>query len=311
MFGYGFGISDVRVTLGDTSEHDCLQKIYPVGQFIAMGFAGSVRIGFAMVETLTKLLQNEDESRAWDPTAVAAWWPNDAREIFARFPDAERAGQCHLMMVSTHPTENCGDAPWARSYVHVFKSPSFEPEPVPVHKVGAIGCGVAVTPCRQAVENLSNSRDRMFMLMQGEQGTSGGMGSMLGYDLTQVLKRTSPRGISSHLNYCWVYRGQIIIRTNDHTVSGRWTATEHGSGINQPHRDPISDSSIDDGSVMFAMPKLATSWNELTELLSASGAKADGCVARCLAEVSDPDSSPATESPLSATGVSPASLHHR
>jgi len=28
MFGYAFGISDVRVTLGGT-EIDCLQKIYP------------------------------------------------------------------------------------------------------------------------------------------------------------------------------------------------------------------------------------------------------------------------------------------
>jgi hypothetical protein len=76
-FGYGIGISDVRVTLGDHSEHDCLQKIYPVGRFIAMGFAGSVRIGFAMIETLRTFLYNEDQSLAYDPTAVAQWWPGD------------------------------------------------------------------------------------------------------------------------------------------------------------------------------------------------------------------------------------------
>lgn len=28
-------------------------QIYPVGRFLAMGFAGSVRIGFAMVDTLS------------------------------------------------------------------------------------------------------------------------------------------------------------------------------------------------------------------------------------------------------------------
>jgi hypothetical protein len=280
MFGYAIGISDVRVTLGDATEHDCLQKIYPVGRFVAMGFAGSVRIGFAMIDTLAALLHNDDQSLSWDPGAVATWWPDDARDVFSRFPEAEQMHHSHLMMVSVHPNENCGAATWARSYVHIFRSPGFEAESIPVHKVGAIGIGVAVEPCRRAVEELSNSRDRMFMMMKGEQGTSGGMGSMLGHNLTQVLKRTSPRGISSHLNYCWVYRGQIIIRTNDHTVSGRWTAAEHGSGINQPIRTPIETGAGDDGSTVFAMPRLATSWDGLNTLLSGVGAKVEGCVAR-------------------------------
>jgi hypothetical protein len=43
--GYGFGISDVRVTLGDGTEADCLQKLYPIGRYLAAGFAGSVAIG--------------------------------------------------------------------------------------------------------------------------------------------------------------------------------------------------------------------------------------------------------------------------
>ncbi|WP_260736442.1 hypothetical protein [Tunturiibacter lichenicola] len=47
-FGYAFGISDVRVTLGDKTEIDCLQKIYPIGRYVAAAFAGSVKIGFAM-----------------------------------------------------------------------------------------------------------------------------------------------------------------------------------------------------------------------------------------------------------------------
>ena len=54
MFGYAFGISDVRVTLGGT-EIDCLQKIYPVGRWVAAAFAGSVKIGFAMIDMLSKI----------------------------------------------------------------------------------------------------------------------------------------------------------------------------------------------------------------------------------------------------------------
>jgi hypothetical protein len=56
MFGYSFGISDVRVTLGGNREIDCLQKVHPVGRFIAAGFAGTVRIGFEMVDGLRQLL---------------------------------------------------------------------------------------------------------------------------------------------------------------------------------------------------------------------------------------------------------------
>jgi hypothetical protein len=56
IFGYGFGISDVRVTPRNGSEVDCLQKIHPVGRYIAAGFAGDVYIGFAMVEELRKLM---------------------------------------------------------------------------------------------------------------------------------------------------------------------------------------------------------------------------------------------------------------
>src|ERR1039458_6063314 len=74
MFGYSFGISDVRVKLGNR-EIDCLQKIHPVGRFIAAGFAGAVRIGFEMVDELRQLLYSEDERLACDPLLVAREWP--------------------------------------------------------------------------------------------------------------------------------------------------------------------------------------------------------------------------------------------
>jgi hypothetical protein len=33
--GYGFSISDIRVTPGDGREVNCLQNIYPVGRYLA------------------------------------------------------------------------------------------------------------------------------------------------------------------------------------------------------------------------------------------------------------------------------------
>lgn len=85
MCGYGFAISDIRVTLGDGTEVDCLQKIYPVGRHLAAGFAGSVAIGFAMMSELRRLTSYNDDRIACDPDAVAAQWPACARSVFASF----------------------------------------------------------------------------------------------------------------------------------------------------------------------------------------------------------------------------------
>jgi len=268
------------VTLGDGSERDCLQKIYPVGRFIAMGFAGSVRIGFAMLEVLSSLLGAAKEDEMWDPVAVAQWWPEDARRVFEGFSLEEKIGQSHLMIVSAFPDLENEDAPWPRAYVHIFKSPDFQAISIPVHKLGAIGCGTAIEPCQSAVDELSNDHKRMFMVMKGETGCPGGMANMLGINLTKVLQRTQPRGISSHLHYCWVYCKKVIIKTNDHWAKGRWSSFKVGSGINQADEDQSQKFPVlEDGADSFAMPEIATSWGELERLLSAKGASARGCVA--------------------------------
>jgi hypothetical protein len=283
MFGYGFGISDVRVTAGNGSGTDCLQKIHPIGRWIAAGFAGDVRIGFAMVDELQALLFSEDEHLACDPLLVAQEWPHDARQVFARFPPDARGNGCHLMLISTHPEEHTGNPLWARSYVHILRSPDFQAEMVPVHTLGSIGCGDKYPPCRAAVETFSSDFKRRNLLMQGEVGMQGGMATMLGFDLTQLLLRTQPGGISSHLQYCWVYRGEIIIKTNDYTQKGRWSIFEGGSGINRNRsaRDTSASrqGALENGATAFGMPRLATTWEDLVQILDAMGATAEGCVA--------------------------------
>jgi hypothetical protein len=103
------------------------------------------------------------------------------------------------------------------------------------------------------------------------------MASRLGIDLTKVLQENQPRGISSHLHYCWVYCKKVIIKTNDHSAEGRWSAFPIGSGINEPDEGPAPAPTVDRPT--FAMPKIASSWDELETLLEATGAKAQGCIA--------------------------------
>ena len=283
MFGYGFGISDVRVTLADESEIDCLQKIYSIGRHFAAGFAGSVKIGFAMLDELRRLSNYSDERIACDPNAILCEWPPCARVVFGRFNDAERAGACHLMLIMAHPQEHVGNPAWPRSFVYIFKSPSFEGETVSVHTLGSIGSGSSYPRCRDAIASFGADRRREQLYMQGEIGCQGGMASMLGLSLTDILKEVQPRGVSPHMHYCWVYRGRTIIQRNDHTMKGRWTIASLGSGINQVsdveiapiHREPAKA----EGSGFFEMPKLATSWDELLELLRNRYLNASGCTA--------------------------------
>ena len=93
-WGYTVAVSDIRVTFDNGSEVDCLQKIYEVGPFIALGFAGSVRIGFRMVERLRQLLGGLKPGQTWKPDVVAELWPEEARKVFARFSKRQQDLQC-------------------------------------------------------------------------------------------------------------------------------------------------------------------------------------------------------------------------
>ena len=245
-------------------------------------FAGSVFIGFAMLDELRRLCDFGDPDMAANPAALAQQWPHHARRIFQATSARDRQMQCHLMLIMVDPQDHGGNRAWPRSCVQIYKSPDFIAEEIQSHRFGSIGSGSAYSPCKAAIESFGDHR-RTDIFLQGEVGTSGGMGSMLGYDLTRVLKDVQPRGISAHLHYCWVYQGQTIIRTNDHAEKGRWTIAEHGSGINQGpgHFNEVASrqAALEDGSELFEMPRLAQSWDELMRILDGMAKNAQGCTA--------------------------------
>ena len=170
------------------------------------------------------------------------------------------------------------------TYVHVFRSPDFVPIQVETNKVAGIGCGNFIEECRTHMDELSNNRQRIEHLMQMEAGIPGGMGSILGFELTDILKRVKPSGVSAYLHYCWVYLGRTIIKANNHSIKGPWTSLESasGSGFFQPETNQPSSGSLEaDGGLAFQMPEIAHSWKQLTESFDGSGATAEGSVARC------------------------------
>jgi hypothetical protein len=248
MVGYALGLSDIRVTLSDGSERDCVRKIYPVGRMIALGFAGSVAIGFAMVDRLAALLRDAAPGMGWDPAAVAEWWPADAREVFERCPQAEQELSCHLMMLGTHPNQDNG--PFAQSYVYRFTSPDFHAERAQAEQVVSIGSGAAISRYVAAIAELSDNYDLLRLEAAGPRGVA--LGTMS--SLTRLIEDHPTAGISQHLHVCVVHRDRIELGPNDQ----RYFA--------HPERDLV-------------MPPVANSLAELTELLTKAGLSSAG--ARC------------------------------
>src|SRR3712207_479938 len=110
VFGRGILLSDVRVSLGDGRRADLLKKVYPIAPCIAAGFAGSVRIGFELLDDLRRQLQLPPDlaGHAWRPEAIANKWPPFAAKMFARAPGSEQKLGCQILMIGVSPNEDLG-----------------------------------------------------------------------------------------------------------------------------------------------------------------------------------------------------------
>jgi hypothetical protein len=248
IWGWAVGLSDIRVTFPDGSELDCLRKVYPVGRFLAAGFAGSVAIGFAMIQRLSELLYQPNENIAWIPPEVANWWQHDAQDVFNSFAAVERNGGCQVMLFGVHPNENVGDLPLARSYVYTFSAPNFEPLAAGPNEVVSIGCGASVGPYRELLERIPLDES----IEQLETHHFGGMTDGLMMIITDRIRETPTQGISPHMHVCLVSRGAVQIRTNNR----RW----------------INRADLED----FIMPNVASSWAELEQFCHTRGLIAHG-----------------------------------
>jgi hypothetical protein len=137
-----------------------LQKIYPIAQSITLGFAGSVFIGFQMIDAMRRWLHCEQSDHAWKPLETTELWPAIARDIFAAAAAEERELQCALLMLSADPEE---PTPFgAKTYVHTFRSPDFAPMRVETHKAAGIGSGTDVPVFQKYLNDVSNDHNQNF-----------------------------------------------------------------------------------------------------------------------------------------------------
>jgi len=243
--GFAAGLSDVRVTFKDGSELDCLRKIYLVGPHIAAGFAGSVRIGFAMIQELSELLSTGEEGQGWNPEEVAGWWPKDAKAVFNCFSDNEKHLKCQIMLLGAHPFETVGTTKWPKTEVYIFTAPDFEPVRAEPKELLSIGSGSSVKPYQNALAEVFKNE---ITFAHMEIGDPGGFGRGLMLEIAEAIRKMPTQGISPHVHICLVTRSSVRLGTND-----LWA----------PEQPELDD---------FLMPKVAESWKEFEEIVRTNGA---------------------------------------
>ncbi|MFZ3073086.1 MAG: hypothetical protein WA162_07565 [Thermodesulfobacteriota bacterium] len=244
LFGYGVAISDIRVTFqkadGEITYIDCLQKVYPVGNFLVAGFAGSVRVGFELIEDMRRFLSPNPPDMSWIPEWVAVNWRRRGRKIFSMAPLNEQKLSSSILLVGIHPTHNLGDGRSPKGVACVFKSPEFEPEFYEVNKFVSIGSGTEVEQYKKRLHDSTQIFDNSAIMM--EAGRRGGWGYTIGDHLKMTLKKHREVTVSEHVQTFIVERGKMYISNNETTAI---TAKGH---------------------VKFEMPPLAKSYGEFVEL---------------------------------------------
>ena len=216
-FGYGIAISDIRVTFEDGTHRDCLQKIYPVGNFIVAGFAGSVDIGFALIKDLRNFLTLDDPNEAWIPEWVAVNWRARASRIFRAKPQNEQRLTSEIILIGIHPNKDNGPFPTGR--VCVLKSPNFKHSFADNYDVKTIGSGSNIEDYVESAQKSTN----MFgnPLLQGEINRPGGFGQTIAIQLTQMLQKKLDPNVSQYLHVSNIGRGKLSIYNNNYISSGK------------------------------------------------------------------------------------------
>ena len=241
IFGYGAIYSDVQVTFVGGHTSDLLQKAYPLSNFIAAGFAGSVRIGFDLLDSLYTLLALPSEALkagAWEPPWVSEQWVPIAKS--------------QVLMVGVSPNENCGLG--AKVYFTRFVAPEFRPQIMSrATKLCSIGSGAKKIEYKHSLKPLFRLTSG---ILKAEVMQPGGWARQLGFSISRALADYPHRGISPHIHIVIVRRGSILVETNDENI--------------YPPDGP---------RIEFRMPRIAQGYEEFLGLAQALGY--DGAGATC------------------------------
>jgi len=250
MFGYGALYSDVQVTFPDGTTRDLIQKAYPITNFIAAGFSGSVKVGFSLLQSMAGFTRLPDEAlktQAWDPVWVARRWAPVARSVFDSAREVERSLGAQVLLLGASPNEDAGLG--ARMFLVRFASPDFRPG-IMVRLIMwcSIGSGAGIAEYKRRIKPHIRF---VSAIHHAEVMNPNGWAQALASSLTRSLRDRPQTGISRHLHAVVVRRGQVSTWNNDERIYH-------------------PDGSIEE----LRMPSVAQSYEQFQRLSAAAGMEA-------------------------------------
>lgn len=141
-FGTVLMAGDVRITMPDKREIDCLQKVFPLGSSVIGGFSGSVTIGLDVLAIVASEFAKAPPATGWDLAVITATWlPRVIRRQFSEHPDKLRRLGASFLIGSVSPRRRVQQLFPAADLFAFRSSNGFKPEEIPSGQPGSIGCG--------------------------------------------------------------------------------------------------------------------------------------------------------------------------
>lgn len=201
-FGLGIVASDIRVTFTNRIEVDCLQKIYRVGGGLLAGFAGSVKIGFSLLQALDDESAKLPKDKAWNLDVISnTWWPHVARRIYLSADKIERGLSSQIILAGVHPNKNQG--PFPQTDIYTFSAPDFQP--IKTTDFANIGCGAHSPNCVKVVKDAFTKLSPEFLMLY-QVGVMG-LATGVGVTLQEAIRKKPIAGISPFFQVGVVSRG--------------------------------------------------------------------------------------------------------
>jgi hypothetical protein len=246
--------SDIQVTLPNGDTKDWIQKAYPFTHSLAAGFAGSVKIGFSLLDSLATFLQRPPGADG-DPRMISTSWAPLARSVFENADETERRHGAQILIIAASPNENCGLG--AKIYFTRFASPNFKPGIMAKpFKFCSIGSGAYIPAYHDSLRPLFKWAGHIASLQADARGGPHGWVRNLSFRLSSRLANHPRKGISRHMHTIIVGRKLMVVENNDETIY------------------PPNDSA----GIEIRMPPVAQSYTQFTTLAASSGYKAAGAV---------------------------------
>lgn len=253
MFGdYGIVISDIQVTVG-REQFDILRKAYPVGPSLIGGFAGSVQIGFQLLESVSEFMRlppNTPTNISWHPSFVAENWSPIARSIFEVSPVEQQNLGSQFILVGPDPVEDVIPGR-AQIYICKFSWPTFEPQ---ITRGGnsaiSIGSGAMVEAYTEGIRQVM---DMQSGVLQAEFRNPGGWGTSMNIAITQLIQDIPIDGISQYIHIHHIERERFNLTTNNRAQF---------PSIDTPNQTPT----------IINMPNVAQNYDDLLRMLNHLGA---------------------------------------